>query len=293
MDPVVAIDGQLCEPDAAKVSIFDRGFLYGDGVFTVLRGRGDRAVDLGGHLEQLAADAGMLDLRLPSLQDLAVTVAAVLEKLAAPRARVRIVVSRGPGGLAARWSELGSRVIIVAEAEALPPRTEVRAIVIDEPRLLPSARWAPKSLSYQPALWARERAAAAGADEALRLFSNDTVGEGAASNLFAIFSHPGGSRDQRMLVTPPPLGIRPGVTRRRILELCAGEAGLGVDLGFVVVECPLAREELRRADELFVTSSIAGVVPITSLDGEARSAGPVTMRLRLGYEQWLERLAAV
>lgn len=267
--PVVAIDGQLCAPEAATVSVFDRGFLYGDGVFTILRGRGARAVDLEGHLAQLAADAGLLGLTLPAAAAIAESVQQVLAALAVARARVRILVSRGAGPLAARFADLTSRLVVIGE-EAAAPRAELRAVVVEEPRLLASPTWAPKALSYQPALLARERAAALGADEALRLFADDTVGEGAASNLFAVRGE--------ALITPPPLGIRPGVTRRRVLELCAA-------LGLAAVERPIPRAELAGADELFVTSSIAGVVPIVALDGLARGAGPVTALLRARYEE--------
>jgi branched-chain amino acid aminotransferase len=272
--PVVAIDGQLCAPAAATVSVFDRGFLYGDGIFTILRGHRGRALELEGHLAQLVADAGLLGLALPgqSLAAIEASVHQVLEALDLARARVRIVISRGSGPLSARFAELPPRVVVIGE-EAAAPRTELRAVVVEEPRLLASPTWAPKSLSYQPSLLARERAASLGADEALRLFADDTVGEGAASNLFAVYDG--------ALVTPPPLGIRPGVTRRRVLELCAA-------LNLAAVERPIPRAELAGADELFSTSSIAGVVPIVTLDGIARAAGPVTARLGARYEEFLE-----
>jgi branched-chain amino acid aminotransferase len=172
-------------------------------------------------------------------------------------------------------------VVMIGEEEEGAARAEVRAVVVEEPRLVASATFAPKSLSYQGSLLARERAAEAGADEALRLFPDDTVGEGAACNVFAVFA--AGAGGGPLVVTPPARGIRPGVTRRRVLELCAGDAGVGV------IERPIPRGELAAAGELFVTSSIAGVVPITSLDGRARAAGPVTAELRRRYEQLVER----
>jgi branched-chain amino acid aminotransferase len=300
--PVVWIDGRRCDAESAAVSIFDRGFLYGDGVFAVLRGRGGRACDLEGHLDQLTADAGLLALQPPPRSALTATVEEVLGALGVERARLRIIISRGisrgAGGLAVRWREVGSRVIVIGEEDAAPRRQQVRACVLDEPRLSFSQTWAPKSLSYQPALWARERAAERGAEEGLRLFPDSTVGEGAASNLFAIF-YAGGNAGRARLVTPPPSGIRPGVTRRRILELCAAaaadersdggaRAGDGAGLALRAEERALSQAELRAADELFVTSSIAGVVPITSLDGEPRQRGARTEHLSLAYERWLD-----
>ena len=312
MSQVIAIDGQLCEPGAASVSILDRGFLYGDGIFTVLRGRGLRAVDLPGHLEQLAADAAQLGLLLPAAEALhtqvGAAVAAVLAQLSqlpGQRSRLRIVVTRGAGALTARWSELGAaRVMVIGEVDAAAPRTEVAAVILEEPRLATSATFAPKSLSYQASLVAREQAAARGAGEGLRLFADDTVGEGATSNLFAVFPAAGG---RALLVTPPPLGIRPGVTRRRLLELVAARAGAALSsaaglaapaapvaaslsaASLDVAVRPLARAELAAAAELFVTSSIGGVVPVTSLDGAPRVAGPVTMWARQAYEAFAAR----
>lgn len=264
--PVVLIDGRLCTAETAVVSVFDRGFLYGDGVFTVLRGRGGRAVELGAHLEQLRADAGLVALQVP--EGVEREIARALEELGAERARVRVVVSRGVGGLSARLADLKARVVVIAE-EAGPTRTEVRAVVVEEPRLLPSRTWAPKALAYQASLVARELAVARGGDEALRLFPDDTVGEGATSNLFVV--------SEDAVVTPPALGIRPGVTRRRVLALCAR-------LGLAAVERPIPRAELAHASELFVTSSIAGVVPVCSLDGITRPAGPISTRLAAAYE---------
>ncbi|MEZ4359742.1 MAG: aminotransferase class IV [Kofleriaceae bacterium] len=267
--PIVALDGQLCPPEHAVISLFDSGLLHGDGVFTVLRGVGGCPVDLQGHLEQLLADAAQLELRTPSLPELRRDVERVAAAFGPTSARLRVLITRGPGGLHAPWSARpGGRVAVIAEA-AGPPRTSARAAIVEEPRLPPSSTWAAKSLSYQAALWARERAARRGAGEALRLFPDDTVGEGAASNLFGVW--------RGCVVTPPALGVRPGVTRRRVLELCDL-------LGLPVCQRPIARHELPLAEELFLTSSIAGVVPILAVDEVARPAGPLTTTLRDRYE---------
>ena len=111
---------------------------------------------------------------------------------------------------------------------AYSPRSQIRAVVLEEPRLTLSSTWAPKSLSYQAALWARELALRSGADEGLRMFADDTVGEGAACNLFWVRAGQVG--------TPPALGVRPGVTRRRVLELCTR-------LGLPTEQRPISRGE--------------------------------------------------
>jgi branched-chain amino acid aminotransferase len=265
MKTTVAIDGVIVEPAMATVSVLDRGFLYGDGVFAVMRGGQGKVVDLGGHLEQLRADAAALGMAMPD--EVEATVREVARELG--KARLRMMVFRGAGGLGARWAQVPVRTVVIGE-EAGATKEELRAVLLDEPRLVPSRTWAPKSMSYAASLIARERAITMGADEGIRLFPDDTVGEGAACNFFAVLDD--------LLVTPPALGIRPGVTRRRILELCAAQ-------GLPFIERPLRREELAMAKELFVTSSIAGVVPVISLDGKPRAAGPLSKSLRTRYEQ--------
>jgi branched-subunit amino acid aminotransferase/4-amino-4-deoxychorismate lyase len=273
---IVAIDGVRVEEGEARASVFDRGFLYGDGVFAVLRANGGAPVDLAAHLEQLAADAGALGMAVPD--HVAAAVREVGRELG--QARVRVMVFRGEGGLGARWSEVPVRSVVIAE-EAGATKAELQAVVLDEPRLVPSRTWAPKAMSYVASLIARERAVAMGADEGLRLFPDDTVGEGAACNLFAIFNErrdEGGGEGGDVVVTPPALGIRPGVTRRRVMELCAAQ-------GLACVERAISRAELPLAKEIFVTSSIAGVVPVVSLDGKPRDVGTVSRDLRARYEQ--------
>lgn len=270
--PVVAINGVLCDPATASISIFDRGFLYGDGVFTVLRGRAGAALELEWHLEQLAADAEQLELAMPPRTLLVRSISEVLAAFGEAAARLRIVVTRGRGGVHARWRTIGGGSALIMAEGAPPARSEIRAAVVAEPRLPSSRTWAAKSLSYQSALWARERAAQLGAEEALRLFDDDSVGEGAVSNVFLVH--------REEVVTPPPIGIRPGVTRRRVLALCQTQ-------GLVVTQRPIARTELESADELFVTSSIAGVVAVVALDGRPRRSGPITAQLRDRYERSL------
>lgn len=269
MAAVVWLDGALRDPQAPALSVFERGFLYGDGVFTVLRGRNGRAVELAGHLAQLEADAGALLLDAPPRSRLEQAVAEALTAFGPAPARVRVVLSGGRGGLALRLAARTPGHLLVTVEPAASARTFARAVVLDEPLLAPSSTWAPKTLAYWPSLQARELAAARGADEGLRMFPGELVAEGAAANLFAVI--------RGELVTPPPLGIRPGVTRGRVLELAAAR-------GVATRQRPLPLAELHVAEELFLTSSIAGVVPIVQLDGVARPAGNLTAELGQAYE---------
>ncbi len=268
-EPVIWLDGALRPAVDARVSVLDRGLLYGDGVFTVARAQGGRVVELERHLEQLCADAACLRLVAPPLPELVGAVAAVVAALPPTRARIRVALTGGPGSLALRWSERQRGSALVMGEPASAPPAALRVAIVDEPRLVPSRTWAPKTLAYLPSLQAREQARERGADEAIRLFPDDTAGEAAAGNLFAVLAG--------VVVTPPALGIRPGVTRRRVLELCH-------QLGLPWQERSLGRAELGSADELFVTSSVAGLVPIIALDGAPRAVGVLARSLLAAYE---------
>ena len=263
---IVSIDGRLVAPEAAAISVFDRGLLYGDGLFEVLRTWGGKAVLLDEHLARLAASAAVLQLRVP--EQLAAWTRAAIAAAGEGEHRVRIVVTRGPGPIGARLATLaGGRTIVIVEPLPAQP-TGLALAIVDWP--LPRRSGAGhKTLAYLDPVIARELAAAAGADEAVRLDDAGDVVECATSNVFAVT---GGE------VTTPPVtgGALPGVTRARVLALCG-------DLAIAAGVRRLGVDELRAADELFVTSALRGVVPVTRLDGEARPAGPVTLRIAHAY----------
>lgn len=264
----VSIDGELVAPEHAMVSVFDRGFLYGDGVFEVLRTWDGVAVDLDAHLTRLHASAVVLGIKAldkPRVAD------AVLRTLAASgpgEHRIRVVLTRGPGALTARPDTLGpGRAIVIVEPLPAQP-TEVSLALVDWPLPRRSSP-APKTLAYLDHILARELAAAAGADEALRLGADGDVVECATANVFIATA---GS-----VATPPlDVGILPGVTRARVLAAC-GAAGIAAQ------ECRLSVQDLVAADEIFITSAVRGVVPVTRLDGVARNVGPLTARIIEAY----------
>jgi len=262
----VSIDGALVAPEAAQISVFDRGLLYGDGLFEVFRTWHGVAVDLDAHLDRLYASAHALELRVRPRDQLAAQVRATIAAAGSGDHRVRIVVTRGPGPLSARLGELGpGRAIAIVEPLPSRPR-ELTAVTIDLP--LPR-RLGHKVLSYLDHVIARELAAGEGADEAIRLDADGCVAEGATSNLFVV---------ARGEVTTPEVaaGILPGITRGHVLALCRS-------LAIPAREAAISREMLAGTDELFATSALRGVVAITRLDGAPRAAGPVTARLAAGY----------
>lgn len=264
----VSIDGTLVAPERASVSVFDRGFLYGDGCFEVLRTWDGVARDLDAHLERLYETAAFLQLRMPERARLVEWVYRTIAAVDVPvDKRLRIVATRGDGSLAERLAAIaGGRTIVIVEP--LPPQPlEVTLAVVD----WPVARRARghKTLAYLDSVIAKELARAAGADEAVRLDADERVVECATSNVFAVL---GGT-----VVTPPTdRGALPGVVRARLLALCAS-AGIASRVRDLTVR------DLRGADELFVTSSLRGVVPVVRLDDTAFTAGRVTSILSAAY----------
>jgi branched-chain amino acid aminotransferase len=264
----VSIDGVLVAAERASISVFDRGLLYGDGCFEVLRTWDGIARDLDAHLDRLFETAAFLEMKTIERTKLIEAVYRTIAAAGPGEHRLRIVLTRGPGGLGARLAELGTGAAIVM-VEALTEQPEELALaVVDWPLPRRQGR-GHKTLAYLDHVIARELARARGADDAIRLDADGHAIEGATCNLFAVT---GGT------VTTPPTdtGALPGIVRARVLALCA-KAGVRTALR------ALSLRELRGADELFVTSSLRGVVPVTRLDGGLRQSGPVTARLASAY----------
>ena len=273
---MIAIDGILVRDDDAKISVLDRGFLYGDGLFEILRTWKRRAVDLDLHLDRLAASA----IELHMAVDRAAIARAVSDVIAATEGeqRLRIIVTRGQGGITARFADVrGGHTIVIAESLTLPTEEVAQAsvAVVDYP-VLQRAGHAHKTLSYLDHLIAKQLAAEAGADEALRCAPDGSIVEGATSNLFILI--------HGIVVTPPVAGILPGITRGHVLACCGA-------LGLAYQERGIGRAELAAADEIFVTSAVRGIVAVTRLDGRSHGngVGVVTKELALAYAERMRR----
>ena len=264
---VVSIDGVITPAERAVVSVFDRGLLYGDGCFEVLRTWDGRAVDLEAHLSRLYDTAAFLQLRAMPRDELAQAVREAIAVAGEGDHRIRIVFTRGPGGLHLRLAELGlGKAIVIVEPLGPQPTTLTLAVV---PWELPRHGRGRKTLAYLDQVIARELAREAGADEAVRLDAVGQVVEGATCNVFAIV---GGC-----VVTPPvEAGALPGIVRSHVLALCARAT-------IRTAVRPLTVDELRAASEVFITSSLRGVVAVTAVDGATRSAGRTTAQIASAY----------
>jgi branched-chain amino acid aminotransferase len=304
---MVWVDGELLPSSARHLSVYDRGFQLGDGVFETLRARGGRATELAEHLARLRRSAEGLEIALPDDVEtrLAGGIAALLEAegLAGPDgdASIRITASRGPvrgrGVLPPAGEDPAPTLVIqawpVAHAAGSPtghPGGPVGAgvhLVTSAVRRDPRNPLATlKTTSRAEYIYARLEARRGGGDDALFLTIDDHLSEATSANVFLVR---GGSDDTPELATPSlDCAILPGTTRSWILGW-AGRVGLRP------VEGRLPRAALAEADEAFLCSSVAGILPVTRLDGQPigdGQPGPWTLRARADREAMIRDVPA-
>ncbi len=277
----VWIDGLVHEPEAAVVSVFDRGFLYGDSVFETLRTYGGRAFALLEHLQRLERSAAKVFIELPvSLEVLGAEIEAAVAATGNQESYVRVIVTRGSGplGLDTGFVAHPLRAIIVGRLEPPPPEAYDRgiAVVTYRTQRVSEATEAAgtKVGNYLVAVLAMRSARAEGASEALIVDGGGNVVEGATSNVFAV-------REGRLVTPPEEVGILAGITRWFVL-------GVARDLGIEVELRPLPASELIGADEVFISSSIRELLPVVRVDSEPVGAGrpgPMTLRLRQAFRE--------
>ena len=281
MPTIVDLDGQLVPPGEARISVFDRGFLYGDSVYEVVRTYGLVPFELDRHLARLERSAARLALTLPWSADR--TRVEVLRALEASRGgdppdpeaapwnagerSVRVIMTRGSGELGLDPAlAVDPRAIVIAGPLRAPPLDAYRRGVAcrivgirhDAPDAVDTTA---KTGAHLANVLAMQEARAAGAHEALLLDRDGNVTEGASSNVFAV-------RDGRVLTPPLAAGILEGVTRGLVLEL-AREAGVQA------LEVALRPADLAGAEELFITSTAREILPVTALDGRPVRSGRV------------------
>jgi branched-chain amino acid aminotransferase len=294
MSTVVNLGGTIVEPAAAKVSVFDRGFLYGDSVYEVVRTYGLAPFELPAHLARLRHSADRIGL-VPVWDEarVAAELARTLDASrgedppdpeAAPWNRgeryVRIVLTRGAGeiGLDPALAVDPVALLIVQPLHGPPARAYAegtKAAIVGVRRASPRAiDPSAKTGAHLPHVLAVREARAAGALEALLLDEQGSVTEGSSSNVFAV-------RAGRVLTPPLASGILAGVTRGVVLRLAR-------ELGVPAEETPLRPEDLEGADEVFLTSTIREIVPVTRLGDRAVGPGrpgPVTHRLHRAFRR--------
>jgi branched-chain amino acid aminotransferase len=275
---LVFLNGQFLPEERAVVPVFDRGFLYGDGLFETLRVVNGRPFRWDAHWQRLEQGARFLGISLPfdsgAMRDYACQLIARNELT---DALLRIALSRGvgPRGYSPKGAEHPTIIMSLHAAPSLQPtHPPAWRLVTSSFRLPPDERLARfKTCNKLPQILARAEADAAGADEALLLDLSGHVVEGSSSNLFWF--------DATGLCTPPlTAGILPGVTRAVVMELAQS-------LGLAVSERVLLPAQLSSASGVFLSVTSSGIVEAISLDGKSLSSSPRVKELHRAYVQLL------
>jgi branched-chain amino acid aminotransferase len=275
MSPKVYIGGKLFDKADAKISVFDHGLLYGDGIFEGIRSYAGRVFRLENHVDRLFDSARAIHLQVPiGKTEMA---RAVVDTLAANKlvdAYIRLIVTRGAGSLGLDPRKTTDpQVIIITDSISLYPAElyehGLKIVTAGTMRNHPAAlNPRVKSLNYLNSILAKIEGTNAGCLEALMLNHKGEVAECTGDNIFIV--------KKRELITPSvDAGILEGITREAVMEL-AREAGIKV------VERTMDRHDVYTADECFLTGTAAEVIPVVECDGRAIGTGkpgPITRDL--------------
>ncbi len=276
-EPLIFIDGKFYPKSEAKVSVYDHGFLYGDGVFEGIRVYDGVIFKLEEHLDRLFSSAKSIMLNIPmSKEELKAAIIETLRKNGLRNAYIRLVVTRGIGDLGLDPRKCSNpSVIIIAE-----PMIVLHGEKVKEEGITAIISWVRrdpidatsheiKTLNYMNSILAKIEANICGVDEAICLDTKGYVSEGAAENLFII-------KNGKIYTPPIATGALAGITRNVIIELATR-------LGYNVVEKNITPNELFNADEVFMTGTAAEIVPVKEINGRVigeGKAGPITKHLR-------------
>lgn len=273
---LIYIDGEFYSKSEAKVSVYDHGLLYGDGVFEGIRAYSGIVFKLKEHVDRLYRSAHTIMLRIPLAKDkMTRAVLDTLKENSLKDAYIRLVVTRGIGDLGLDPRKCPKpTVIIIAE-----PIIQIYGAEAKEKGMTAIISWVKrdsvdatthetKSLNYLNSILAKIEANAAGVDEAIYLDKQGFVCEGTAENIFTV-------RDGKIATPPVSTGALAGITRQRVMKLAE-------DLEYTVVESNITPNELFNADEVFFTGTAAEIVAVTKINrriiGDGKP-GPVTRRL--------------
>ena len=272
----VCVDGDLVDADAARISPFDHGLLVGDGVFETLRVYGGAPFAWTRHLERLGASAAGLGLSVPDGAALRSDAERVIAANGIQEGRLRITVTGGPSPLGSERGDGPPTVVIAASAAREWPPTEA-VVVVPWARNELGATAGLKTISYAENVRALAYAHERGGSEAIFPNTRGDLCEATGSNIFVV--HDGA------VATPPPVsGCLLGVTRALVLDLCAA-------LDIPHAEPTMSVDELRGADEAFLTSSTREVQAIARVDDRdlPTAPGPVTQRLDAAFRELVAR----
>jgi len=272
----VFINGEFVKGKEAKVSVWDHGLVYGDGVFEGIRAYSGGVFKLGEHLRRLSDSAKAIGIDVPlSAQEIRDVVLEAMRRNDLSDAHIRVIVTRGIGrlGLDPRNCKRASVVVMTYPFPPLLGAKPVRVLSSSIRRKAPNSVDARiKSLNYLDNILAKFQAVAAGYDDAIMLDVNGCIAEATGENVFAI--------KNEVISTPSLTAALPGITRATVIELAMG-------MGYPVNERPMTLGELFMADEVFLTGTAAEIAPVAEVDGRTISrgaVGPITGKIIAAYK---------
>lgn len=271
----IFLGGQFVKKEDAVVSVYDHGFLYGDGVFEGIRVYNGNVFRLDAHLKRLFESAQSIMLRIPYTQEeMTQLIVDTVRKNELESAYIRVVVSRGKGNLGLDPSSCANpNVIIIAEELTMYPKefyeNGIKIASVASRRNRPDVLSPQiKSLNYLNNILVKLEANQAGVQEALMLNDQGYVTEGSADNIFIV--------KNGVIKTPPVyLGALEGITRNAIIDVARAQ-------GYEVQETPFGRHDVYVADEVFLTGTAVEVIAAIDVDGRTINngkPGPVTNNL--------------
>jgi branched-chain amino acid aminotransferase len=280
MSTRVYINGKLYDKADAKISVYDHGLLYGDGVFEGIRVYHGKVFKHKEHIDRLYESAKHIALEIPMTREALIKAVDETVKVnGKTNGYIRLVVTRGPGNLGLDPRKCEPQVIIIVDDISLYPaelydnglEVVTSSLIRNHPNALNPRI---KSLNYLNNILAKIEAIRAGVLEAIMLNHKGEVAECTGDNLFIV-------KHGVLKTTPPDAGILEGVTRNAVLDLAKGA-------GIPTVECTLTRHDVYAADECFLTGTAAEIIGVTQVDGRVIGSGkpgPITTQLRQRFQQ--------
>ena len=277
---LIYFDGEYVQAEKAAVSVFDHGFLYGDGVFEGIRAYGGRVFRLEDHVRRLFDSAQAIMLSIPlSQEEMALAIRDTLRKNNLRDAYVRPIVTRGYGDLGLDPLKCRKPTVIIVAVEwgamyGSLYEVGLTAISVSVRRNAPDALPPNiKSLNYLNNILAKIEANVKGGNEAIILDSQGRISEGSGDNIFVI--------KNKKIYTPHTLNNLKGITSEAVFELAEKN-------GIEVIETDLGLFDLYTGDEVFVTGTAAEVAPVTKIDGRiigSGKPGPITKELMVAFRE--------
>ncbi|MFH5182252.1 branched-chain-amino-acid transaminase [Paenibacillus sp. TAB 01] len=284
MPQIIYLNGKYVGKEDAQISVYDHGFLYGDGIFEGIRVYNGNIFKSKEHLDRLYDSAKSIMLDIPLSQDeMQQVLSETIRRNGLRDGYIRLVVSRGPGdlGLDPRRSPKANVIIIVEQLSIYPEeayQNGLKTVSVSTRRNVPDALNPKiKSLNYLNNILVKIQANLAGVGEAIMLNSQGYVAEGSSDNIFIV--------KRGVIYTPPCyVGALEGITRAAIMELSE-------KLGYKLKEEPFTLHDVYVADEVFFTGTAAEVIAVREVDGRIigeGKAGPITTNLLQEFRKLVE-----